>query len=148
MPYSGVARGKTIRPSWSASHEAKAYALSPKACLVRRFQRVEATHRLKCSAGVSYPSVLRGRLLSCLATALSFAWLCIDRSVPFGKYCRKSRLVFSFVPRCHGECGSHRKTSMSVAKVNVLCPVISVQRSQVRERYSSFGSLRDCSIKA
>ena len=39
----------------------------------RRFQRVDATHALKRSAGVSYPSVFRGRSLSCLATALSFA---------------------------------------------------------------------------
>jgi transposase len=39
----------------------------------RRFQRIDATHALKRSAGVSYPSVFRGRSLSCLATALSFA---------------------------------------------------------------------------
>jgi hypothetical protein len=41
--------------------------------LERRSQLVDATHALKRSAGVSYPSVIRGRSLSCLATALSFA---------------------------------------------------------------------------
>ena len=110
-----------------------------------RFERwsqlIDATHALKRSAGVSYPSVIRGRSLSCLATALSFAWLCIDKSVPFGKYCRSRRLVFSFVPRCQGECGSHKKTSIFVAKVNFLCPAISDPRSQVSERYSFLGSL-------
>jgi hypothetical protein len=38
-----------------------------------RFQQVDATHALNRSAGVSYPSVIRGRSLSCLATALNFA---------------------------------------------------------------------------
>ena len=38
-----------------------------------RSQLIDATHALKRSAGVSYPSVIRGRSLSCLATALSFA---------------------------------------------------------------------------
>src|SRR5680860_546024 len=37
-----------------------------------------------------------------LATAFSLAWLCTERSVPFGKYWRRRRLVFSFVPRCQG----------------------------------------------
>ena len=30
------------------------------------------------------------------------------RSVPLGKYCRSSPLVFSLVPRCHGLCGSQK----------------------------------------
>lgn len=38
------------------------------------------------SVGVSQPIVLRGRVLSCSATALRSATLCCDRSVPFGKY--------------------------------------------------------------
>jgi virginiamycin A acetyltransferase len=38
-----------------------------------RSQLIDATHGLKRSAGVSYPNVIRGRSLSCLATALSFA---------------------------------------------------------------------------
>ena len=37
-----------------------------------------------------------------------FAWEWTDRSVPRGKYCLKSRLVFSFDPRCHGDCGSQK----------------------------------------
>ncbi len=60
----------------------------------RRSQLIDARHALKRSAGVSYPSVFRGRSLSCLATALSFAWQCIDKSAPFGKYCRSSRWCF------------------------------------------------------
>ncbi|WP_433990451.1 erythromycin esterase family protein [Sulfitobacter sp. TBRI5] len=32
--------------------------------------------------------------------------------------------------------------------VKALCPAISVPRSQVSERYSSFGNLRDCLINA
>ena len=32
----------------------------------------------------------------------------VERSVPFGKYCRNKPLVFSFVPRCHGLCGSQK----------------------------------------
>ena len=39
----------------------------------RWFQRMDATHALNRCAGVSYPSVFRGRSFSCLATALSFA---------------------------------------------------------------------------
>jgi hypothetical protein len=73
---------------------------------VRRFQLIDATHSANFSAGVWYCKVFLGRSLSCLATALSFAWLCVDKSVPFGKYCRNRRLVFSFVPRCHALPGS------------------------------------------
>ena len=42
------------------------------------------------SAGLSQPSVLRGRVSSCSATAARSVTLCCDRSVPFGKYCRRS----------------------------------------------------------
>ena len=38
-----------------------------------RFQPIAATHALNLSAGVSNSRVLRGRSLSCLATALSLA---------------------------------------------------------------------------
>ena len=34
--------------------------------------------------------------------------LCTVRSVLLGKYWRSSPLVFSFVPRCQGECGSQK----------------------------------------
>ena len=40
----------------------------------RRSQPVDATHSANFSAGVWYCKVLRGRSLSCLAIALSFAW--------------------------------------------------------------------------
>ena len=46
--------------------------------------------------------------LSAAATAARSSAPCALRSVPFGKYCRSSPLVFSFVPRCHGLCGSQK----------------------------------------
>src|SRR6185312_3558704 len=62
----------------------------------------------KASAGVLHPSVLRGLLLRAIATAARSSALCTLRSVPFGKYCRSSPLVFSFVPRCQGLWGSQK----------------------------------------
>src|SRR3954451_7205112 len=62
----------------------------------------------KASAGVLHPSVLRGRPFSVAATAARASALCMLRSVPLGKYCRSSPLVFSFVPRCQGLCGSQK----------------------------------------
>jgi hypothetical protein len=47
--------------------------------------------------------------------------------VPFGKYWRSRRFVFSFVPRCHGLCGSQRKLreeefgGIQVVAINVKC---------------------------
>ena len=83
-----------------------------------RFQPVDATHWLNRSAGVSKSSVFLGRSLSCRATAFSLFWWTFDRSIPFGKYCLRRPLVFSFEPRCHGCCGSQKYTLMSVANVN------------------------------
>src|SRR3954463_6684551 len=62
----------------------------------------------KASAGVLQPKVLRGRPLRAAATAARSSALCTLRSVPLGKYCRSSPLVFSFVPRCHGLWGSQK----------------------------------------
>ena len=62
----------------------------------------------RTSAGVLQPSVLRGRLLRASATASRSPREYLTRSVPFGKYCRSSPLVFSFVPRCQGLCGSQK----------------------------------------
>ena len=61
------------------------------------------------SEGVSQPSVLRGRVLSCSATAARSATLCRDRSVPFGKYCRSSPLDAPMFVKRRGRgrgCGS------------------------------------------
>ena len=58
------------------------------------------------SAGAFQPSVLRGLVLRARATASRAFLLWALRSVPFGKYCRSNPFVFSFVPRCHGLCGS------------------------------------------
>src|SRR6266404_3050359 len=70
------------------------------------------------------------------------------KSVPRGKYCRNSRLVFSFVPRCQGLCGSQKYTCTSVATVKSLCFAISSPRSQVNERRKVAGSLRTCLLNA
>jgi hypothetical protein len=48
-------------------------------------------------------------------------------------------LVFSFRPRCHGECGSAKKTGMPVSTVNWACADISLPRSHVNERASVSG---------
>lgn len=55
------------------------------------------------SAGVFQSKIFRGRLLIATCTAARSAALHRDRSVPLGKYWRNSPLVFSFLPRCHGE---------------------------------------------
>jgi hypothetical protein len=60
----------------------------------------------KASAGVLHPRILRGLPLSAAATASTSSVFQRDKSVPFGKYWRKRPLVFSFVPRCQGLCGS------------------------------------------
>jgi hypothetical protein len=54
--------------------------LRPAACW-RRVQPIAATHSANFSAGVRWSKVLLGPSLSCLAMALSLAWLCKDRSV-------------------------------------------------------------------
>ena len=59
-------------------------------------------YSFKASAGVFQPSVFRGLVFSVWATAWISRSLQRDRSVPLGKYCRRSPFVFSFVPRCHG----------------------------------------------
>src|SRR5271163_4599405 len=71
-----------------------------------------------------------------------------DRSVPRGKYCRSSRLVFSFVPRCQGLCGSQKYTFTLVATVKVLCLAISSPRFHVNDRRRDVGSLRICRLNA
>ena len=59
-----------------------------------------------------------------------------------GKYCRNKPLVFSFVPRCHGLCGSQKYTFTFVATVKRLCEANSVPRSHVRDAINPFGSVR------
>src|SRR5476649_1645942 len=66
------------------------------------------SHWSSASAGVFQSSVFRGLALRAAATAPISLALCMLRSVPFGKYCRSSPLVFSLVPRCHGLCGSQK----------------------------------------
>jgi hypothetical protein len=78
-------------------------ARKAKAYFVLWFQWVAATQASNFSAGVLYCKVLLGRSFSWRATALSLAWLNPDISVPLGKYCLRRRLVFSLLPRCHGD---------------------------------------------
>src|ERR1019366_5179188 len=74
----------------------------------RSFQPVGATGLsrswLKASAGVRHPSVLRGRPLSWAAVACRVAGsLGITKTA--GRYWRRRPLVFSLVPRSHGDRG-------------------------------------------
>src|SRR5882724_10341861 len=70
--------------------------------------RADCKTSSSASAGVRQPRVFRGLVLSARATAARVSALWTLRSVPFGKYWRSSPLVFSFVPRCHGLCGSQK----------------------------------------
>src|SRR5699024_8254329 len=55
----------------------------------------------------------------------------LDRSVPFGKYCRSTPFVFSFVGLCHGECGSAKNTFVPVSTANRAWSDSSLPRSHV-----------------
>ena len=52
--------------------------------------------------------------------------------MPFGKNCRSSPFVFSFVPRCHREYGSQQNTGMPVAAVSSLCAQNSLPLSTMK----------------
>src|SRR3954451_6279098 len=83
----------------------------------RRGQGVEATapghaawvrRLLRAMAGVLRSRVGRGLALRLAATLARSAAVCTDRSLPLANQWRSSRLVFSLVPRCQGECGSQK----------------------------------------
>jgi hypothetical protein len=57
------------------------------------------------SIGFFQWSTARGRSFSSRWTRLISRAETVSNSVPLGKYCRISPLVFSFVPRSHGEPG-------------------------------------------
>src|SRR4051794_28631970 len=84
---------------------------------------------------------MRGLLLRAAATAARSSAPCTLRSVPFGKYCRNSPSVFSFVPRCHGERGSQKYTRKPVSIRSRACCVISAPWSQVSDRRSARGKV-------
>ncbi len=60
------------------------------------------------AAGVLYPRVLRGLVLSLSAIRSRSCWPYTDRSVFLGRYCLSSLLVFSDVARCQGLFGSQK----------------------------------------
>src|SRR3954462_14998444 len=64
-----------------------------------------------------------------------------ERSVPFGKYCRRRPLVFSLVPRCQGLLGSAKYTFTPDATENWECAESSLPRSQVNDRRNSAGNV-------
>ena len=74
-------------------------ATRPNQLWVSDFTYVATWGSSRASAGVFQPRVLRGRLFSAEATALSSARECLDRSVPFGQYWRSRPLVFSFAQK-------------------------------------------------
>ena len=61
---------------------------------------MSATALASVAAGVSYPRVLRGLVLSFSAIRSRSCWPYTDRSVFLGRYCLSSLFVFSLVARC------------------------------------------------
>ena len=53
---------------------------------------------------------LAGSVVECYGDGFEVVGGLGDRSVPLGKYGRSRLLVFSFVGRCQGECGSAKNT--------------------------------------
>src|ERR1019366_7419499 len=88
-------------------------------------QPVSATSSASRCDGVIHPRGCRGRSLSSWATVSSCPSVKAERSVPLGKYWRRSPLVFSLVPRCHGLLGSQKYTWIPVSTVNRACCDIS-----------------------
>ena len=89
--------------------------------------------------GVLNFNVFLGRSFSSVATSFSRFWVCGDKSVFFGKYCRIRLLVFSFVPRCQGHWGSQKYTGMPISLVKSACFASSMPRSQVKDFLYSMG---------
>ena len=89
----------------------------------------------------------RGRLFRLSAMASSCAWLCTDRSVPLGRYCLISPLVFSQVPRCQGLCGSQKYTVTPVLAVNSAWRAISLPWSYVSVLRIGSATLRSLAVK-
>jgi len=83
------------------------------------------------SSGVFQSSVWRGRVFRSFCTRFNSrrgTWL---KSIPLGKYCLMSPLVFSLVPRCQGGWGSAKYICTFVSFVNNSCCTISDPRSWV-----------------
>jgi transposase len=76
-----------------------------KAAAISTRQRNAAS---RVAAGDLKASVSRGLVLSLAAIASSWGWLNWERSVPLGRYWRRSPLVFSLEPRCQGLWGSQK----------------------------------------
>ncbi len=57
-----------------------------------------------------------------------------------GRQCRRSPFLFSFVPRCWGECGSQKYTATSVAALELTCAAISLPLPHVTGQCRCAGS--------
>ncbi len=86
--------------------------------------------------------------MSFAAIASTSSWVSTDRSAFLCKYWRRSRFVFSFVPRCQGWCGSQKNTGIDNAAVITAWLAISRPRSQVNDLRMGVGSVAMCSINA
>lgn len=85
---------------------------------VHRVAGGQAASVAKAVAGVVQPSVRRGRLFSDAATRSISLGLRLKKWVERGHHWRSRPLVFSLVPRCHGQCGKHKYTGIPVTSVS------------------------------
>lgn len=98
--------------------------------------------------GVSRFSVLRGRSARWSAMVSGSASVRGDRSVPLGMYWRSNPFVFSFVPRCQGECGSQNYTSRPNSDAILRCWASSLPWSQVSDKRKESGKPASLSMMA
>ena len=81
---------------------------------VKRLREGNSQRAAAKAVGVSANRLRRFTYGHKLAERVGHAWVMTDErprrvpTLPFGKYCLSSPLVFSFVPRCHGLCGSQK----------------------------------------
>ena len=92
-----------LRPSWRGWFRAAASHVWHAGYLARPARSWTAmVHSPIRAAGVSQPSVLRGRVFSSAATAATSSGPCTRRSLLLGKYWRSSPLVFSLRAAARG----------------------------------------------
>ena len=114
-PYSRVTQ--TVKRGLSAGERSYKYQLRFDPISVRTSRSSHITAAMSgghcivsasLSDGVFQLRVCLGRPLREWAALSRSSWVSLDMSVPLGKYWRRSPLVFSLDPRCHGLLGSQK----------------------------------------